>query len=114
MKASLDVEWLTPDKLEDIEYVNVGTAQKQSSYPNSTPPVAFLSPTAAPFVDISPPAPDPVPTTDHSPDMVLPPTPVPCSYALGSLLCRITHSNCEISTNTRYHNELFYSSIRNS
>ena len=60
-QASLDEEWITPVKLEDIELFRVCTAQICLLYPIYTPPEDSLPHAYGPLVDISPPATDSTP-----------------------------------------------------
>ena len=91
--------------------MRVRTAKIRSPYPNSTPPAAFLPPTADTHVDSFPSVATPDPTPAHYPDMVIPPKPTfsPCTFI--PLLWRSTRSKHGTWTNTRYQYEVFYSSI---
>ena len=55
-------------------------------YTNATSPAASLPPAAASPIDISPPSPGTVPTTDTSPDMVIPKNPAPSPSSLSPSL----------------------------
>ena len=113
IRASLDSEWLSPTKLEERESVQVLNAQILSLYSNLNPPSTSLPPIAAPTIDISPyaPATTHAPTPDPSTGMVIPPTPDPFPYPLGTSLCRSTCANRGTYKNTRYQDEVFYFSI---
>ena len=91
--------------------MQVSTAQISSSCTNSTPPGDSLPPAADTPVDISPLAPAPSPSPDPSPALIIPPNPGPSPYTLGPSLWRSTHSNFGTWNNTRYQDEVFYSSI---
>ena len=109
-QASLDAEWITPSKLEERENVPFHTSIFLS-YPNYTPPAAYLPPAAAPPIDILPPAPSPLPNLSTSSDIVIPSklAPSPSPFVLSHW--RRTCANHEIWTNTIYQDELFYYSI---
>ena len=91
--------------------MRVCTAKIRSPYPNSNSLAAFLPPPDAPLVGISPPAPDSPPSLDIYLDMAIPTNPATSPPPLGHLLRRSTFLNCETWTNTRYQDEVFYSSI---
>ena len=114
---SLDAECLTPEKMYKRELVCVFTTQIILSYPNPTPPVAYLPPEADLHVYSSSsapapaPAPAPTPTTAPYPTLTVPPNPYPSQSTLCPLIWRENYYNRGTWTNTLFQDEIFYYSI---
>ena len=105
-QASLDVECITPTKLEEGERVRVWNAQIRLLYPNYTAPVASLSPVAATPIDLLPP--DSAPVPDNYTTLVLTPNAATYPSPLGPFLWESNRVNRINWNSNRYQDELFF------